>query len=93
MIGSRTNVADASGVVPSIKSDRAGGPWVELWGDWLQRIDVLESTLPLPFGDMGCVYHVHRPPLWEETLLSSIVRRLGLVLVIAMQPLVTVVGN
>ena len=31
---------DASGVVPSIKSDRAGRPWVELWGDWLHRIYV-----------------------------------------------------
>ena len=41
-------MTDASGMVPSIEGDRAGGPWVELWGDWFQRIDVLESTLPLP---------------------------------------------
>ena len=84
-------MTDASGMVPSIKSDRAGGPWVELWGDWLQRIDVLESTLPLPFGDVGCVYHVHRPHLWGKALLSIVVRRLGL-LVVAVQPLVSVFG-
>ena len=97
MIGSRTNAAnppfmDASGVVPSIKSDRAGGPWVELWGDWLQYIDVLESTLLLPFGDVGCVYHVHHPHLRGESLLSSIVRWPGLLLVIALQPLVSGFG-
>ena len=85
-------VTNASGVVPSIKSDRAGGPWVELWGDWLQRIDVPERTLPLPFGDVGCVYHVHCPHLWGKALLSSIVRRPRLLLVIAMQPLVVVFG-
>ena len=86
-------VADAGGVVPSVKSDRAGGPWVELWGDWLQRIYVPERTLPLPLGDVGCVYHVHRPHLWGEPLLSSGVRLPGLFLVIAMQPLVIVFGN
>ena len=66
---------------------------VELWGDWLQRIDVLESTLPLPFGDVGCVYHVHRPHLRGESLLSSVVRQPGLLLVITMQPLVSGFGT
>ena len=84
---------DTSGVVPAIEGDRTGGPRVELWGDWLQRIYVLERTLPLPFGNVGCVYHVHRPHLWGKTLLSSTVRRPGLFLVIAMQPLVIVFGN
>ena len=83
---------NASGVVPSIKSDRAAGPWDELCGDWLQRIYVPECTLPLPLGDVGCVYHVHRPHLWGKTLLSTVVRRPGLLLVIAMQPLVTALG-
>ena len=86
-------MTDASGVVPSIKSDRAGGPWIELWRDWLQRMDVLESMLLFPFGDMGCVYHVHRPHLWGEALLSSVVRQPGLLLVIAMQPLVSDFGT
>ena len=36
---------------------------------------------------------IHHPHLWGETLLSSIVRWLGLFLVIAMQPLVIVFGN
>ena len=64
-------MADAGGAVPSIKSDRAGGPWVEIRGDWLHRVYVPECTLPLPLGNVGCVYHVHRPHLWGEPLLSS----------------------
>src|SRR3954467_12899393 len=36
----KTAMTDASGVVPLIESDRAGGPWVELWGDWLHRVYV-----------------------------------------------------
>ena len=77
-------MTDAGGMVPSIESDRAGGPWVEFWGDWLQRIDVLESMLPLPFGDVGCLYHIHRPNLWGKSLLSFVVRQPGPLLVIAM---------
>ena len=46
-------------MVPAIEGDRTGGPWVELWGDWLHRVDVPECTLALPLGDMGGVYHVH----------------------------------
>ena len=86
-------MADASAVVPSIKSDRAGGPQIELWGDWLHRVYVPECMLPLPFGYVRCVYHVHRTHLWGETLLSSIVRRSCLLLIIAMQPLVIVFRN
>ena len=86
-------MADASGVVPSIKSDRAGGPRIELWGDWLHRVYVPECMLPLSFGDMGCVNHVHRPHLWGKPLLSSGVWLPGLLLVIAMWPLVLVFGN
>ena len=33
-------MTDASGIVSSIKGDRTGGPWVELWGDWLYRVYV-----------------------------------------------------
>ena len=65
----------------------------ELRGDWLHRVYIPECTLSFPFGYVRCVYHVHRPHLWGETLLSSIVRRSGLFLVIAMQPLVIVFGN
>ena len=73
-------MTDASGMVPSIKSDRVGGPWVELWGDWLYRVYVPERTLPLLLGNVGCVYHVHRPHLWGKALLSIVVRRLGLLI-------------
>ena len=79
-------MADAGGVVPSVKSDRAGGPWIELRGNWLHRIDIPECTLPLPFGYVCCVYHVHRPHLWGKTLLSPNVRWPGLLIIIAMQP-------
>ena len=75
---------DTSGVVPAIEGDQAGGPRVELWGDWLQRIYVPERTLPFPLGDVGCVYHVHRPHLWGEPLLSSGVWLPGLLLIISM---------
>ena len=41
---------------------------------------------------MGCVYHVHRPHLWGEPLLSSGVLRPGLLLIVAMHPLFLVFG-
>ena len=41
---------------------------------------------------MGCVYHVHRFQLGRKFLLSSSVRRPGLLLVVAMQPLFLVFG-
>src|SRR3954469_19748165 len=37
---------------------------------------------------MGRVYHVHHPHLWGKPLLSFVVRRPGLLLVVAIQPLV-----
>ena len=86
-------MTDTSGVVPTIKGDRVGGRRGELWGDWLQRIYVPERTLPLPLGDVGCIYHVHHPHLRGTPLLSSNVRLPGLLLVIAMLPLVLVLGN
>ncbi len=86
-------MTDTSGVVPAIEGDRTGGPRVELWGDWLQHIYVPERTLPLPLGDVGCVYHVHCPHLRGKALLSSSVRLPGFLLIIAMRPLVLVFGN
>ena len=41
---------------------------------------------------MGCVYHVHRFHLGRKFLLSSCVRRPGLLLIVAMQPLFLVFG-
>ena len=86
-------MTDTSGVVPVIKGGRTRGPRVELWGDWLQHIYVPERTLPLLLGDVGCVYHVHRPHLRGKPLMSSGVRLPGLLLIIAMWPLVLVFGN
>ena len=86
-------MTDTSGVVPAIEGDRIGGPWVELWGDWLQCIYVPERMLPLPLGDVGRVYHVHRPHLRGKPLLPSGVWLSGLLLVIAMRPLVLVFAN
>ena len=48
--------------------------------------------LPFPLGNMGCIYHIHRFHLGREFLLSSCVRRPGLLVVIAMQPLFLVFG-
>ena len=48
--------------------------------------------LPFPLGNMGCVYHVYRFHLGRKFLLSSCVRWLGLLVIIAMQPLFFVFG-
>ena len=48
--------------------------------------------LPFLLGNMGCVYHIHYFHLRREFLLSSCVRRLGLLVIIAMQPLFLVFG-
>src|SRR3990170_3527745 len=80
-------------MVPAIEGDRAGRPWVELWGDWLHRVDVPERSFALPFGDMSGVYHVHHFNLGRELLLSSCVRWAGLlVIVLALRPLILVFG-
>ena len=80
-------------MVPAIKSDWAGRPWVELWGDWLHRVDVPERAFALPLGDMGSVYHVHCFNLGGGLLLSPCVRRMGLlVIVLALRPLLLVLG-
>src|SRR3954463_5307040 len=49
--------------------------------------------LPPPLGNVGRVYHVHRPHLWGKPLLSIVVRRPGLLLVVAIQPHVFVFGS
>ena len=86
-------MTDASGMVPSIKGDRAGGPWVELWGDRLYRVYVPKCALALPPGDMGSVYHVHRFDLGGGLLLSPCVRWPGLlVIVLTLGPLLLELG-
>ena len=75
-------MTDAGRMVPAIKSDWTGRPWVELWGDWLHRVNVPERALAFPLGDMGSVYHVHRFDLGRELLLSSGVRWPGLIVIV-----------
>src|SRR3954471_1100492 len=48
--------------------------------------------LPFPFGNVGRVYHVHHPHLWGKPLLSFVVRRPGLLLIVAILPLVFMFG-
>ena len=80
-------------MVPVIEGDRTGGPWFELWGDWLHRVEIPECTLALPLGDMGSVYHVHRFDLGRKLLLSPCVRWPGfLAIVLALRPLLLVLG-
>ena len=50
---------DTGRMIPAIKGDRTGRPWIELWGEWLYRVDVVECALALPLGDMGSIYLVH----------------------------------
>ena len=78
----RTSMTDTGRVVSAIKSDRVGRPWVELWGDWLHRVDVPKRAFAPPLGDMGSVYHVHRFDLRGKLLLSPCVRRTGLLVII-----------
>ena len=86
-------MTDTGRMVPAIKGDRAGRPWVELCGDWLHRIDVPEHALALPLGDMGSVYHVHRFDLRGNLVMSPCVRWTGLlVIVLALRPLLLVLG-
>ena len=86
-------MTDTGRMVPAIKGNRAGRPWVEFWGDWLYRIDVPERALALPLGDMGSVYHVHRFDLRGKLLLSRCVWWTGLlVIVLALRHLLLVLG-
>ena len=80
-------------MIPAIKSNRAGRPWVELWGDWLHRVDVPKRAFALPLGDMGSIYHVYHFDLRRKLLLSSYVRWPGLlVIVLDLGPLLLVLG-
>ena len=79
-------------MVPAIKGDRTGGPWFELWGEWLHRVDVPQCALPLPFGNMGGVYHIYHFNLARKFLLSPYIRRSGLLVVITMRPLFLIFG-
>ena len=86
-------MTDTGRMVPGIESDRAGRPWVELWGDWLHRVDVPKRAFALPLGDMGSVYHIHHFYLEGKLLLFPCIRWSGfLVIVLALRPLLLVLG-
>ena len=77
-------MTDTGRMVPAIESDRAGGPWVKFWADWLYCIDVPERAFALLLGDMSNVYHVHRFDLGRgEFLLSPCVRWTRLLVIVA----------
>ena len=86
-------MTDTGRVIPTTEGDWTRGPWVELWGDWLHRVDVPECMLALPLGEMGGVYHVHHFHLGGGFLLSPCVRWSGfLVVVIALRPFLLILG-
>ena len=86
-------MTDTGRMVPAVEGDRTGGPWVELWRDWLHRIDVPECALAFPLGDVGSIYHVHHFDLRGKFLLSPCVRRTGLlVIVLTWRPLLLILG-
>ena len=61
---------DTSRMIPAIKGDRAGRPWVEFGGDELEGIDISECMFALPLWDMSDIDHVHCFDLWWKFLLS-----------------------
>ena len=67
-------------MVSSIKGDRVRRPWVKLWGYRLYDVDLSKGVLPLLFGYVSGVYHVHSFYLWRELLLSSIAQTARLVI-------------
>ena len=79
-------------MIPAIKGDRTGRPRVELGGDGLGSIDVLECAFALPLWDMSDLDHVHYFDLWWKFLLSPRVWLAKFVLVFALRSLPFVFG-
>ena len=85
---------DIGRTILAVKGDRAGRPWVIFWGDWLRCVDIPKCAPPLPLGNVGGIYHVHRFDLRGKLLLPSCVRWPGLlVVVIALRPLLLAFGT
>ena len=53
-----------SQMIPAIKSDRAGRPWVEFGGDGFYSVYVSECAFALPLWYVGCINHSHTIDLW-----------------------------
>ena len=84
-------MTDTGWMVPAIKGDQARRPLVELWGDWLHRVDVLDCAF-VPSWGYGLRISCLPFSLGRKFLLSSCVRRPRLLLVVAMQPPFLVFG-
>ena len=78
---------DTCQVIPAIKGDRTGRPWLELGGDGLDSIDVSKCTFALPLWDVSDIDHVHCFDLRWKFLLSPRVRLARFVLVLALRSL------
>ena len=89
----RSSMPDTSRMVPAIKGDRAGRPGIKFGGDELNSVYVSEYAFARSLWNVSYVNHIYCFDFWWEFFLSSIVRRPGLFLVIAVQPLVIVFGN
>jgi hypothetical protein len=76
-------MTDTGRVVSSIEGDRVRRPWVILRGYGLYGVDLSKGALPLLFGYVSGIYHVHSFYLWRELLLSTIDRTAGLIIVLA----------
>ena len=85
-------MTDTSRMIPAIKGDRTGRPWVQFGGDVLYSIHVSECAFALPLWDMSDINHVHCFDLWWEFFLSPCVRLVRFVLVFALRSLPPVFG-
>ena len=79
-------------MIPAIKGDRTGRPWVEFGGNGLNGIDILECAFALPLWDMSDIDHVHCFDLRWKFLLSPRVWLARFILVFALRYLPFVFG-
>ena len=79
-------------MIPAIKGDRTGRPWVEFGDGGLYSVYVSECAFALPLWDMSDIDHVHRFGLWYKFLLSPRVWLARFILVFALRSLSFVFG-
>ena len=79
-------------MIPAIKGDQTGRPWVKFGGDLLDSIYVSECVFALPFWDMSDINHVHCFDLRWKFLLSPRIWLARFVLVFALRSLPFVFG-
>ena len=79
-------------MIPAIKDDRTGRPWVEFGGNGLNGTDISECAFALPLWDMSDIDHVHCFDLRWKFLLSPRVWLARFVLVLSLRSLPFVFG-